>query len=147
MAITLVSTGITFPDGTTQTTAATAGLTISIGKTTLLSNQGNFNPDDHAPFNAGGSTINFSGQIASIPYGNVNSRRFHTPYGQAQGPSMTASPTSPVGVNFSRFQDIPPDPGDHNSFASGRWTFGHAGGSSGSQPSKGAWRINYKYIG
>lgn len=146
MATSLVSTGITFPDGTTQTTAASSGLTISIGKTTLLSPTGNFNPDDHAPFNAGTSTINFSGQIASIPYSKVNARRFHNPYGQSQGPSMTSTPSAPVSANFNRYQDIPPAPSDHNSFASGRWSFGHPAGPNGRQPSKGNWRINYKYI-
>jgi len=146
MATTLASTGIQFPDGTTQTTAATAGLTISIGKTTLLTPSGNGNPGDHAPFNAGTSTINFSGQIASIPYSNVNARRFHTPYGQINGHTMQSNPSSPVGANFSRFQDIPPAPSDHNQFASGRWTFGHPAGPYGGGPSKGNWRINYKYV-
>jgi hypothetical protein len=42
MAVTLGSTGITFPDATTQTTAATGGVTSLNGQTGAITNTSNF---------------------------------------------------------------------------------------------------------
>ena len=142
----LVSTGVQFPDGSTQTTAAVAGVSVSNATTTVMSNQGNFGGGDHASFGSSFTYVNFSGQIASTPYANANTRRFHTPYGTKSAHGMAVNASVSYGVNYQRYQDIPPYPANHNQYSSGKWGFGHNSGPYGERPGKGAWRINYKYI-
>jgi len=73
MATTLVSTGITFPDGTTQTTAATGGLTATAVTTTAYMNY----PTGHYSRQDSSTDMNMT-NVPGFPRVDTN-QGFYTP--------------------------------------------------------------------
>jgi len=144
MATTLVSTGIQFPDGTTQTTAATAGATVTAASVYVAMPYGNYY---HEGQNPSVYTLNMSGAVASVPDFTAHSRRFHTPYGQADGRAPTVTLQGVNRINYQRFQSITQftGPTSSNNFTCAQWRFETTNNyGQSATPSKGV--VNYKYV-
>ena len=129
MATTLVSTGIQFPDGTTQTTAATAGATVSTATTTFYHN------------GVTTTQLTFTG-VAGYPYVAVNLRRNNIFY--SHEPVSNAEVGNPVNTDYGRTSN-PSAPGV-NSYDV-RYNFTNAYRPHG-YPTQGpaAWRVSYRYV-
>lgn len=129
MATTLVSTGIQFPDGTTQTTAAVAGATVSQASTTFFHN------------GTASTTLSLTG-VAVAPYVDVNLRRVNIYYDQQ--PVSNAEVDNPTSTNYGRTSQ-PSAPGVNTYDV--RYRFTNAARPHG-YPRSGpaAWRVSYKYV-
>lgn len=137
----LVSTGVQFPDGTTQTTAATGGLTKSATSTTIYHNYPNH------PYQRQDSQSSITiGEGASTPRVDVYSARYNlnqyggNPYTNrlelSAGPSVVHNnsnnmpsdnipypPTSYSTTFFVRGKGVPTDNGSHRTDAAWRISY------------------------